>query len=81
MARSKNKTGDPIAKRQAEILAHIIWYKSQNDGTSPSLRELAGAFGKTIGTIQTALKGLIEKGFLRHTKGQSRAFIVLRKPE
>ena len=81
MARSKNKTGDPIAKRQAEILEFIIWYKGQNDGTSPALREICGAFNLTIGTIQTALQGLIEKGFIRHAKGQARAFIVLRKPE
>ena len=77
---AKNKPGDPLSPKQKEVLEFIIWYRTQNDGASPTLREIGGAFGIVVGSIQTIFRGLVRKGFITHQKGVARKIIVLRKP-
>lgn len=67
---------DPnLTDRQREILSFIQAYHGEND-YFPSLREIAGHFKVSIGTVQTHLDYLKRKGALDWDKGKPRALRV-----
>jgi repressor LexA len=67
---------DPnLTDRQREILDFIQGYHGEND-YFPSLREIAGHFKVSIGTVQTHLDYLKRKGALDWDKGKPRALRV-----
>lgn len=66
----------PLTRRQSEILSHIRDYVAQN-GISPTLEEIAHAFGVSRVTIFGHVGELEDKGFLeRPTRGISRGIIL-----
>jgi len=67
---------DPnLTDRQREILDFIRAYHGEND-YFPSLREIAGHFQVSIGTVQTHLDYLKRKGALDWDKGKPRALRI-----
>lgn len=67
---------DPnLTDRQREILDFIQAFHGEND-YFPSLREIAGHFKVSIGTVQTHLDYLKRKGALDWDKGKPRALRV-----
>ncbi len=69
---------DGISKRQQEVLEFIEHFGRDN-GYSPSLREIAGEVGVTVGAIQKILRLLEKKRFITKEPMQSRAIRILRK--
>jgi repressor LexA len=69
---------DGISKRQQEVLEFIENFGRDN-GYSPSIREIAGEVGVTVGAIQKILRFLEKKRFIAKEPMQSRAIRVLRK--
>ena len=66
----------PLTRRQSEILAYIKDYVSQQ-GISPTLEEIAHAFGVSRVTIFGHVGELEDKGFLRRpTRGISRGILL-----
>ena len=67
---------DPnLTDRQREILDFICSYHGENE-YFPSLREIAGNFQVSIGTVQTHLDYLKRKGALDWDKGKPRALRI-----
>lgn len=67
---------DPnLTERQREILDFISAYHGENE-YFPSLREIAGHFQVSIGTVQTHLDYLKRKGALDWDKGKPRALRI-----
>ncbi len=67
---------DPnLTDRQREILDFIRAYHGENE-YFPSLREIAGHFQVSIGTVQTHLDYLKRKGALDWDKGKPRALRI-----
>jgi repressor LexA len=67
---------DPnLTERQREILDFIRAYHGENE-YFPSLREIAGHFQVSIGTVQTHLDYLKRKGALDWDKGKPRALRI-----
>jgi repressor LexA len=67
---------DPnLTDRQREILDFIRAYHGENE-YFPSLREIAGHFEVSIGTVQTHLDYLKRKGALDWDKGKPRALRI-----
>lgn len=69
---------DGISKRQQGVLEFIENFGRDN-GYSPSIREIAGEVGVTVGAIQKILRFLEKKRFITKEPMQSRAIRVLRK--
>ncbi len=69
---------DEISKRQQDVLEFIENFGRDN-GYSPSIREIAGEIGVTVGAIQKILRFLEGKRFITKEPMQSRAIRVLRK--
>jgi len=69
---------DGISKRQQKVLEFIENFGRDN-GYSPSLREIAGGVGVTVGAIQKILRFLERKRFITKEPMQSRAIRILRK--
>ena len=67
-----------ISKRQQEVLEFIENFGRDN-GYSPSLREIAGKVGVTVGAIQKILRFLEKKRFITKEPMQSRAIRLLQK--
>jgi repressor LexA len=67
---------DPnLSDRQREVLDFIQAFHGEND-YFPSLREIAGHFKVSIGTVQTHLDYLKRKGALDWDKGKPRAMRI-----
>ena len=67
---------DPnLSERQREILDFISAYHGEHE-YFPSLREIAGHFKVAIGTVQTHLDYLKQKGALDWDKGKPRALKI-----
>lgn len=67
----------PLTRRQNEILAYVRDYIEQN-GISPTLEEIAHAFGVSRVTIFGHIGELEDKGFLkRPTRGISRGIVLM----
>jgi len=69
---------DGISRRQQEVLEFIENFGRDN-GYSPSIREIAGEVGVTVGAIQKILRFLEKKRFIAKEPMQSRAIRILRK--
>lgn len=66
-----------IYKRQRQILDFIAQYIQRN-GSSPTLREIAGAIGvKSLATVHEHLTALEKKGVLKRTSGKSRSMEIV----
>ncbi len=74
----QTEKSNEISKRQQEVLEFIEHFGRDN-GYSPSLREIAGKVGVTIGAIQKILRFLERKRFISKEPMQSRAIRVLRR--
>jgi len=66
--------------RQIEILKFIIRFKEDN-GMSPTIREIGDNNGITIGAANDHVQALIRKGYLSSREKLSRSLIVLKLPE
>ena len=63
----------PLTKRQAEMLAYIREYLSE-EGVAPTVRELANRFGlRATNAVADHLRALERKGYLRREDMKSRA--------
>ena len=69
---------EEMSKRQQKVLEFIENFGRDN-GYSPSIREIAGEIGVTVGAIQKILRFLEKKRFITKEPMQSRAIRVLRK--
>lgn len=72
MKKTRRLTG-----KQKLILEYIKDYKSQNDGNSPSLRDIADYFNCSVGAIVGHLAALRHKGFISQSYGKYRAIQIL----
>jgi len=71
----------PLTRRQNEILAYVRDYIEQN-GISPTLEEIAHAFGVSRVTIFGHIGELEDKGFLqRPTRGISRGIVLVNEQD
>jgi repressor LexA len=76
--KTETAKSDGISKRQQEVLEFIANFGRDN-GYSPSLREIAGEVGVTVGAIQKILRFLEKKQFITKEPMQSRAIRLLQK--
>jgi len=76
--RTQNTKSNGISKRQQKVLEFIENFGRDN-GYSPSIREIAGEVGVTVGAIQKILRFLEKKRFITKEPMQSRAIRVIRK--
>lgn len=68
-----------LYKRERELLNFIIQFQEQN-GYSPTLREMADAMGKSaVSTIHAAIRTLVDKGYIQKVDGNLRTLKVLKK--
>jgi len=79
MKMQSSKPGE-MSKRQQEVLGFIENFGRDN-GYSPSLREIAGEVGVTVGAIQKILRFLEKKRFIAREPLQSRAIRLLQKSD
>ena len=67
-----------LTERQHEILDYIVSEKEMN-GIFPSLSEIADHFSFSIPAAHYALASLEYKGYLKHEKGEHRAYLLSEK--
>ena len=67
---------DNLTVKQKEILGFISEF-SEDNSFPPTLKEIAGRFGVTIGTVQDHVNALKQKGFLERKKDIARGFRVV----
>ena len=63
--------------KQQRILDYICRFKLENDGNSPSMREIAGKFGITVKGAYDHLQVLKKKGKISLSKNISRSISVI----
>lgn len=69
----------PLTDKQRAILEYVEGYQ-EREGFSPSLREIAEAFGfLTPHTAADHLDALSKKGYVRRRPGTARAIVVTRR--
>lgn len=66
---------DQLSVRQKEILSFIENCTAEN-GSAPTLREIAKHFRITVGPVQRHLAALVESGYLQHVQGRARGLIA-----
>ena len=65
-------------KVQDRIFAYVVHYKSEHDGNSPSMREIANECGLTSQTVALYhLMGLAVRGMVRMEEGSARSIQVI----
>ncbi len=69
-----------MTPKQKEIFDYVLDYYSEN-AYSPSLKEIADHFGKSVPTIHQYIKALIKKGFLKKKTGVARGLEIVIKDE
>lgn len=62
---------EELTDKQKQVLAYLNKFMAE-EGRAPTVREIAAAFGISIGPVQKHLKALIRKGYVRHQPGISR---------
>ena len=67
---------DNLTIKQKEILSFISEF-SEDNSFPPTLKEIAGRFGVTIGTVQDHVNALKQKGYLERKKDIARGFRVV----
>ncbi len=69
-----------LTPKQKKIYDYVLDYCSKNT-YSPSLKEIANHFEKSVPTIHQYIKALIKKGFLKKKKGAARGLEITIKDE
>jgi len=70
-----------IWEMEEEVIGYIEKYSDEN-GYSPSVREIAGFVGDTsTSTVYNFIENQVMKGVLRKAKGKSRAISIIKKDE
>lgn len=65
-----------IYRKEREILEYLVQFQNQY-GYSPTLLEIANATGhKSISTIHSLIKSLVEKGYVQKVEGNTRVLKV-----
>ncbi len=68
-----------LYRRERDLLAYIMQFQEQN-GYSPTLREMADAMGRnSVSTIHALIRTMVEKGYLQKVEGNNRTLKVLKK--
>ena len=68
---------EKLTKKQESIL-HFIKNCQQDDGETPSMREIAEHFGyKSVNAVQDHIKALRRKGVLQKVPGQARSLKII----
>jgi len=68
-----------LYKKERELLVYIIQFQEQQ-GYSPTLREMADAMGKrSVSTIHAIIRTLVDKGYMQKVDGNKRTLKVLKK--
>lgn len=66
-----------LYKKEREVLEYLAQFQRQN-GYSPILAEIAKATGhKSISTIHTIIKSLVEKGYVEKVDGNTRTLKII----
>ncbi|MFH0839185.1 MAG: transcriptional repressor LexA [Candidatus Omnitrophota bacterium] len=66
-----------LTKKQEKVF-RFIYERIKNQGSSPTIREIAGRFGfKSTGTVRDYIRSLQGKGFLRHTPNIARGLEII----
>lgn len=70
-----------LTKRQAELLGYLETYLSEH-GYAPTFEEIASHFHFTsLATVHEHLMNLERKGYIARKYNESRALVILPKPE
>lgn len=69
-----------ITEKQIEILRFIIDFIDKHK-ISPTYRNIADAYGKTVRSIFDHVKALEKKGYVSTTPNISRSIVVLKGPD
>lgn len=68
-----------IYRKERELLRFILQFQEQN-GYSPTLREMADALGnRSVSTIHSIIRSLVVKGYIQKVDGNSRTLKILEK--
>ena len=68
-----------LYRKERELLSFIIQFQEQN-GFSPTLREMADAMGRnSVSTMHAIIRTLVEKGYLQKVEGNTRTLKILKK--
>ncbi|RJQ26168.1 transcriptional repressor LexA [Candidatus Parcubacteria bacterium] len=68
-----------LYRKERELLNFIIQFQEQN-GYSPTLREMADALGKrSVSTIHAIIRSLVDKEYIQKVDGNNRILKVLKK--
>lgn len=68
-----------LYRKERALLQFIMQYQEQN-GFSPTLREIADALGnRSVSTIHMIIRSLVEKGYVQKVDGNNRTLKVLNK--
>ncbi|MDR3284809.1 MAG: transcriptional repressor LexA [Treponema sp.] len=65
-----------ITQRQKEVLDYISVFSEQNNGP-PVIREIAAAFGISVGTVQVHLEALRKKNYISWSDKRSRSIRIV----
>lgn len=66
-----------VTRREAEVMG-VIDAAMQADGHAPSYREMAGALGCSFSAVNSAIRSLEAKGFIRRMAHRARAVELTR---
>lgn len=68
-----------LYKKERELLNFIIQFQEQN-GYSPTLKEMAGATGKkSASTVHALIRTMVDKGYVQKVEGNLRTLKVLKR--
>lgn len=69
-----------LYRKERELLNFIIQFQEQN-GYSPTLREMANALNRrAVSTIHAIIRNLVDKGYIQKVEGNTRTLKILQKP-
>lgn len=69
-----------VLYRKERELLNYIWQFQEQNGYSPTLREMADAMNRrSPSTIHSLIKGLVDKGYIQKVDGNTRTLKILKK--
>ena len=68
---------EDLTSKQKETYDFIKKY-IENNGYSPSVREISCIFDKSVGTVHPMLKKLKSKGYIDYVSGKARTIKILK---
>lgn len=69
-----------VLYRKERELLNYIWQFQEQNGYSPTLREMADAMNRrSASTIHSLIRGLVEKGYIQKVDGNTRTLKILKK--